>query len=228
MQKLDQRDFIVAYASAAMPIRYAVERGQWIEAARITPQEGAAPHVIAIAVWARALGLARSGRATEAGVEIKRLQQLERQLRLSGNQYWAKQVGIQAIEAEAWQAQTQGKTYQARRLLRQAADEEDAIEKLPVTPGPIIPAREQLGGLLLEQNHPELAVKEFRIALRGAPKRRGSLNGLSRAQRGSLADSIPRRDPDELDRRSNVITQVAFQFEVAGSNALDDTHRASS
>ena len=181
MQKLDQQDFIVAYASAAMPIRYAVERGQWIEAARITPQEGAAPHVIAIAVWARALGLARSGRSTEGGVEIERLHQLEKQLRVSGNDYWAKQVGIQAIEVEAWQAQSQGKTYQARRLLRQAADEEDAIEKLPVTPGPIVPAREQLGELLLEQNHPELAVTEFRTALKEAPKRRGALNGLSRA-----------------------------------------------
>ena len=49
--------------------------------------------------------------------------------------------------------------------MRSAADEEDAVEKLPVTPGPIVPAREQLGHLLLEQNRPDLARQEFEKAL---------------------------------------------------------------
>jgi hypothetical protein len=66
-------------------------------------------------------------------------------------------------------------------LLCEAADEEDAVEKLPVTPGPIVPAREQLGYLLLEQNHPGLALKEFEIALADSPRRRGALQGAARA-----------------------------------------------
>lgn len=66
-------------------------------------------------------------------------------------------------------------------MLRTAADEEDSIEKLPVTPGPIIPAREQLGDLLLTQNQPKLAAKEFQGALANAPRRRGALNGLALA-----------------------------------------------
>jgi hypothetical protein len=66
-------------------------------------------------------------------------------------------------------------------LMRKAADEEDAIEKLPVTPGPIIPGREQLGYLLLEQNQPDLAAKEFETALVNAPGRRGALKGASLA-----------------------------------------------
>jgi hypothetical protein len=85
------------------------------------------------------------------------------------------------MEAEAWLAQAQARSDDAQRLLRNAADEEDAIEKLPVTPGPIIPAREQLGDLLLLQHQPDQAVKEFQNALASTPNRRGSLEGLSRA-----------------------------------------------
>jgi tetratricopeptide (TPR) repeat protein len=181
MQNLKERDFKAAYASTAMPVRYALERHQWAEAARIESPQGAPPHVAAIAAWARAMGLARSGRPAEVRPEIDRLHELERPLRAAGNEYWAQQVRIQAMEAEAWLAQAEGRPDDAERLLRSAADEEDAIEKLPVTPGPIIPAREQLGDLLPEQHRPDQAVKEFRNALASAPNRRGSLDGLSRA-----------------------------------------------
>ena len=66
--------------------------------------------------------------------------------------------------------------------MRAAADEEDAAEKLPVTPGPIVPAREQLGGLLLEQGKLDLAQKEFQTALVSAPGRRGALRALKEAE----------------------------------------------
>jgi hypothetical protein len=85
------------------------------------------------------------------------------------------------MEAEAWLAHAEARPDDAQRLLRNAADEEDAIEKLPVTPGPIVPAREQLGSLLLQQNHPELALREFQTALTNAPGRRGALQGASHA-----------------------------------------------
>jgi tetratricopeptide (TPR) repeat protein len=194
MQNLDKRDFKIAYASTAMPVRYAIERRQWAEAAAIVPPQGAPAHVIAVAVWARAVGLARTGKAEAARTEIQTLGQLEQQLRASGNQYWAAQVGIQQMEASAWLAQAGGKTDEARTLLGKAADEEDAIEKLPVTPGPIIPAREQLGDLLLEQNEPKLAATEFQTALANTPNRRGARNGLSRADElvaRSRADNRP-------------------------------------
>ena len=181
MPQLSAGDFKVAYASTAMPVRYSVERGQWADAAAIVPPTGASPHVAAIAVWARGLGLARTGRATESRPEIDRLRQLEEQLRAAGNDYWATQVGILTREVMAWSAQADRKPEEATDLMRAAADEEDAIEKLPVTPGPIVPAREQLGYLLLEQNHPTLALKEFEKALVNAPGRHGALQGLARA-----------------------------------------------
>ncbi|MGB9072863.1 MAG: hypothetical protein WCC22_09335 [Terriglobales bacterium] len=181
MPKLNTGEFKIAYASTAMRVRYAVERSQWADAAGIVPPTGAPPHVVAIAVWARGLGFARSGHAAEAHKEIDQLRQIEGQLQAAASDYWATQVGILGRELMAWSAQADNKFDQAVALMREAADEEDAIEKLPVTPGPIIPAREQLGDLLLEQGHPDLAAKEFKTALANAPGRRGALQGAARA-----------------------------------------------
>jgi hypothetical protein len=174
-------DFKVQYASTAMPVRYAIERGQWSDAASIVAPTGAPPHVVAIAVWARGLGFARSGRIAKARGEIDELRQIENKLRTSGIDYWASQVRILRLEVMAWSAQADRNENEAVALMREAADEEDAMEKLPVTPGPIVPGREQLGYLLLEQNQPGLAAKEFETALMYAPGRRGALKGASRA-----------------------------------------------
>ncbi len=181
MQELNAGNFKIGYASTAMPVRYAVERGQWADAASIVPPTAAPPQVVAIAVWARGVGLARSGRAAGARTEVDKLGQIEQQLHTSGNDYWATQAGILKREVMAWAAQADKKPDEATALMREAADQEDAIEKLPVTPGPIVPAREQLGDLLLEQNQPALALKEFQTALVNAPGRRGAMQGAARA-----------------------------------------------
>ena len=185
MSGLDAADFKVGYAYTAMPIRLAVERSDWAGAAKIVSPEGVPSHVAAIAVWARGMGLSRTGRVADAQTEADRLRQIETQLRASDNQstsdYWAAQVHILLREVMAWSAQAGGKYEEAVTLLRDAADQEDGIEKLAVTPGPIVPAREELGYLLLEQNHPELAATEFQTALANAPGRRGALQGAARA-----------------------------------------------
>jgi len=181
MSALNPRDFKISYAATAMPIRYAVERAQWNDAAAIVPPADAPPHVVAIAVWARGLGLARGVPTANPQAEIDRLQQLEQQLRAAGNDYWASQTAILKREVAAWSAQAQKKPDEAVSLMRSSANEEDAIEKLPVTPGPIIPAREQLGFLLLEQNQPSLALEEFQTALTNAPGRQGAIEGLATA-----------------------------------------------
>jgi len=182
MSQLDLRDFKIAYAATAMPVRYAVERRRWEEATKIEPPDGPPPHVVAIGVWARGMGFARSGSSAAVKPEIAKLRTIEGQLRASGNGYWEKQVEIQRVALEGWSAQAEGKAEEAVKLMRQAADEEDAVEKLPVTPGPIVPAREQLGDLLLEQKQPEQARKEFERALENAPGRRGAVEGLARAR----------------------------------------------
>ncbi len=181
MSKLKTGEFKVGYASTAMPIRYAMERAQWADAAAIVGPEEAPPYVAAIAVWARGLGLARSGHSAEARAEAARLRELESQLRTAGNEYWAGQVDILTREILAWASQADGKSQQAAEMLREAADLEDAAEKSPVTPGPILPAREQLGYLLMEQHQADLALQEFKVVLANAPGRRGALQGAARA-----------------------------------------------
>jgi hypothetical protein len=181
MRDLEMTDFKIAYAGTAMPVRYAVERGQWADAAQMVAPAGAPPEVAAASCWARGIGLARRGQAAQARSEMKQLQAIEKQLRTSGDGYWAAQVEIQRREVEAWTAQADRRTDEAIALMRAAADKEDAIEKLPVTPGPIIPAREQLGSLLMEQNEPSKALKEFQTALVNAPGRRGAIQGTARA-----------------------------------------------
>ena len=179
-------DLKFGYAATAMPVRYVVERHEWSDAEKIVPPpDSALPHVRAIAVWARGMGLARNGHPLEARKEAETLGQLEERLKASGNGYWASQVNIQRREVLAWANEAEKKPEEAAAMLRSAADDEDKIEKLPVTPGPIVPAREQLGEMLLEQGDSAAAYKAFETALVNAPGRRGALLGASRAARNS-------------------------------------------
>jgi tetratricopeptide (TPR) repeat protein len=104
-------------------------------------------------------------------------------MRATGDDYWATQIHVQLNSALAWINYAEGKTDEAVKLMRDAAAEEDAVEKLPVTPGAIVPTREQLGDLLLELNQPADALKEFERALAMTPQRRGALAGLSESQK---------------------------------------------
>jgi len=185
MQNLNVKDFKIGYAATAIPIRYVVERGRWKDAQEVVnPSDGAQPHVVAIAVWARGLGFARSGRSQEADHESETLLQLEDQLRAAGNLYWATQVSVMRGEVTAWSAQAAKRTEKAASILSRAADDEDGIEKLPVTPGPIVPARQQLGELLLAQGNSAAAAKAFQIAAVSTPGRRGVSRGQAQPAHG--------------------------------------------
>lgn len=177
-------EFKVAYAATAMPVRYAVERKQWTEATRCEAPAGAPPHVAALAAWARALGYARSGNVTAARTELGSLEGMTQQLR-GTNQYWAGQVHIQSEEAAAWIAFAEHKPEEAATLMKTAADEEDAVEKLPVTPGPVVPAREQLGDLFALSGHPDAALAAYEKSLQDAPGRRGALRGALESARAA-------------------------------------------
>ncbi|HVI56868.1 MAG TPA: hypothetical protein VM621_17650 [Luteibacter sp.] len=183
MPPLDMKDFGVAYAATAMPIRVAVEQEHWADASAITDPQGAPPSVVAIAVWARGLGLARTGHPAEARKEAMRLGQIAKRLSDTGDTYWSVQTSVLADEVMAWSAQASGEAASAETLLTAAADKEDALEKRPVTPGPILPAREQLGDLLLAQNRPDPALAAFKATLTGSPGRAGALAGEARASK---------------------------------------------
>jgi tetratricopeptide (TPR) repeat protein len=179
--ELQGADFKVGYAATAMPVRYAIERQKWDEAAKVDAIAGAAPHVAAIAYWARALGFSRGGDAKAADAEIVKVQECLEALKSNKNGYWAIQTHVLLQEAQAWKAHASGENDKAVSLLRAAADEEDSVEKLPVTPGPIVPAREQLGEMLLALKQPKESLQAFEAALVDAPGRRGALTGAALA-----------------------------------------------
>jgi len=172
------------YALAAIPARYALERGRWRDATalavRPAPEWRAAE---AITHFARALGAARSGDTASARSAVSALDEIERAEGAAGgaHAYWAGQVRIQRFAASAWLARTTGDTAGALRLAAAAADLEDVTQKHPVTPGAVLPARELLGDLLLELGRPADAARAYAASLAQQPNRARSLFGAARA-----------------------------------------------
>jgi tetratricopeptide (TPR) repeat protein len=181
MHALAAAKFKIGYAANAMPVRFAIERRQWKEAAELEPLADSEPQVAAIVYWARAVGAARSDHASDADADIARIDASAERLQAAGNAYWATQTVVLGESARAWRLLADAKTDEAIAQLRIAADTEDATEKLPLTPGPIVPAREQLGDMLLEAGRPADALREFEVALKAAPRRRGALTGATQA-----------------------------------------------
>jgi len=178
MESLSLADFKVDYAATTMPVRSALERHQWHEASGINPNPKSAPQVAAIAVWAQALGRVRGGLTSDANAGISALAKYEDQLHHAGNEYWAEQTAVLRQEVLAWSDEAGGKHEQAASEMHAAADHEDALEKLPVTPGPVVPAREQLGELLLQQHRPADAAAAFKQSLANSPNRKNAMDGL--------------------------------------------------
>lgn len=186
VQKTEPANFAAAYALAAVPARYFIERRRWSEAATLTAHpEGFPwnrfPWAEAIVHFARGLGAARSGDAAAAQKQVEKLQSLRDALLTAKQNYWADQVEIQRRTVAAWLAHAEGKNEQAVELMHAAVALEDSTEKHPVTPGPIVPARELLGDLLLELQQPAQALREFETALLASPNRFNSLYGAARA-----------------------------------------------
>ena len=181
LEKMDHEDLAAAYARAAIPARYAIEREDWVEAASLEVCPSHYPATEAITHFARALGAARRGNAAAASLEVKELQALQEALVRGKQAYWSEEVEIQGRAASAWLAHVEGKDEEALRLMRSAADLDDAAGKHPVSPGSIVPARELLGELLLDLNQPGQALKEFEASLQAQPNRFNGLYGAGRS-----------------------------------------------
>ena len=190
LNKIDSEQFAAAFAFAAIPARYALERRAWTEAVDLPlhPQTlswSKFPQAESINAFARGLGAARSGNVAAARQEITRLGSLAFALTTAKNTYWAEQAEIQKLAVSAWTARAEGKNDEAVALMRQAADREDGTEKHPVTPGAIQPAREMLAELLLDLGQPAKAVAEFEASQKTDPNRLHGLAGAGRAAEGA-------------------------------------------
>ncbi len=170
-------------ALAAIPARYAIERGAWAEAAAL-PLESSNPVADAITYFARAMGSVRSGDLESARKEIEQLRRIQEELAQAKQDYWAEQVEIQRSAAAAWVTYAEGKKDEPLRLMRSAADREDASQKDVAMENRVLPMRELLGELLLAMNEPALALKEFETSLVAARNRyRGFYGAAKAAQR---------------------------------------------
>lgn len=169
------------FALASIPARYALERQDWKQAAQLTPRETPFPYTEAMTWFARGLGLARLRQAPAAQQSVTALEQIRGWLLQAGENYWARQVEIQGLEVGAWTALAEGKKQEALRKMNSAAELEDGTEKSAVTPGPLAPARELLGEMLLKMREPAQAQEQFEATLKKEPGRFRALYGAARA-----------------------------------------------
>src|SRR5436190_4910680 len=178
-------EFSAAYALAAIPSRYALERNAWSEAATLTvpelPHWSSFPSFEGLIEYSHALGRAHTGDIEGARKAIDRMQQLRDSSTDPGLDYFKKHLDLQIQAASAWVTYSEGKKDEAINLLRRAADAEDILGKHPVSPGALVPAREQLGDLLLKMDRPKEAQREFEAALKIYPGRFRGLYGAAQA-----------------------------------------------
>ena len=171
------------FAMAAIPARYALERGDWGAASTLPVRGTSYPYTDAITWFARGMGAARLGKATAARDAAQQLAAIHQRLAMGNEPYWALQVEIQRTDVLAWTALAEHDSDSALTTMHQAVELENSTEKSVITPGPITPATESLGEMLLELNRPSDAFREFVATLQKEPKRFRSLYGAAKAAR---------------------------------------------
>jgi tetratricopeptide (TPR) repeat protein len=205
------------FALAAIPARHALERRDWKQAAQLAVHETPFLNTNAITWFARGLGAARLGQASGASASAAALEQIHERLLKAGENYWALQVEIQLLAVRAWAAVADGKKDEALRQMKAAAELEDGTEKSAVTPGPLAPAREQLGEMLLETNHPAEAFEQFEATLKTEPGRFRALYGAAHAAQLSGNHEASQRYFREL-------LTVCVRADKPGRSELSEAH----
>ncbi len=169
------------YARAAIAARYALERGAWAEAAGLETRTTPFPFADALTWFARAIGAARTRDVAGARAAVAELQTTIDRLVQQNDTYWVEQVTIKKLGASAWLALAEGRTADALATMRDAADREDRTEKSAISPGPLAPARELLGDMLLELKQPKAALAEYKKTIAKEPNRFRALAGAAAA-----------------------------------------------
>lgn len=170
------------FALKAIPARWVLERRAWAEAAALVPRASDYPWTEAMTYFARSLGATHTGDLAKAKASVDSLSSIQQRLAAKGEAYWAEQVAIQHLTAQAWLDLAEGRETGALRRMREAAAREDATEKSAVTPGPLAPARELLGDMLAELKRTAEARAEYLATLEKEPNRRHALRRVSTAK----------------------------------------------
>jgi len=182
-----------ATARAAVPARFMLERQDWQGAAQLQALGTGFPMAEAITYFARAMGGARGGDIAAARADIEKLKEQRAALEKAGQGYWAGQVEIQILGAQAWTAQGEGNKSDALKFMRAAADLEDASEKHVAMENRLYPMRELLADMLMAQGEGAAALKEYETSLKNAPMRLRGFYGAAKAADAS-GDAKKARD----------------------------------
>jgi hypothetical protein len=169
------------FALAAIPARFALERRDWRAAAAIQPKASGFSWTEAMSWFAKSLGASHLRDTVTARAAVDSLAEIRQRLVAKGEGYWAEQVAIQELGARAWLELTTNRRDSALAHMREAARREDLTDKNAVTPGPLAPARELLGDMLMELKRPAEALVEYEATLRKEPNRFRALHGAMRA-----------------------------------------------
>lgn len=174
------------YAAGAIPARFAVERRQWKGAAALAlPVDffpgGRLCWAEATLYFARGLGAGHTGKLEEARRSLGQLEQCKEVLRQANEKLWMDRVEVQRRAVAAWLRLAEGEEDEALAMMRAAADLEDSTDKPPTMPGPLVPARELLGEMLLGLQRPADARREFEKVLDDSPNRLNAVYGAGRA-----------------------------------------------
>jgi tetratricopeptide (TPR) repeat protein len=183
-------NFVAAYAFAAIPSRFSLERGDWKQAAglKLLPEDLAwnkFPQAEAVLIFARALGAVRIGDVSDARKDVERLQELREAMTAAKMDSWAGQTDFQITTVNAWIALAEKRPDEAVQLMRKAAEAEDASDKHPVTPGNVAPSRELLGEMFMTIKRPVDAFAEFERSLKRDPNRFRGVYGAASAAEAS-------------------------------------------
>lgn len=197
IRTVNVENVVAAYAFAAIPARFALERGDWQQAAalKLTPADltwSKFPQAEAILVFARGLGAARIGDVVSARRDAARLQSLKEVMTAAKMDYWVVQSDIQIKAVNAWIALAEKRHQEAVELMRAAAEAEDRSDKHPVTPGNVAPCRQLLGEMLMTLDSPVQAFGEFERSLKRDPNRFRSIYGAARAAEASANSKAAR------------------------------------
>jgi tetratricopeptide (TPR) repeat protein len=182
-----QSTFPAAYALSTIPARIVLEQKQWQRASELSVRAPdyidweKFPQVEAISYFARGLGAAKSGNVEAANKNIIKLDELYRKTQKISPNYWAPLVNAQKLTVTAWIDYEKGNRKSALAFMEQAADIEDSLDKNPVTPGAVVPARELLADMLMLKGDFSAALSAYQKSLAINPNRLNSLSGAKTA-----------------------------------------------
>ena len=206
LDNLNWSNGIVSFNAGAVPVRWAIERRAWDEAAALPPfteaEQAGAVHwargAIALRHWARAVGAARSGQIARAKADLAELEALAEEL-AGGDDLWSRNTSeVLRRQAAGWLAMAEGDGAAALELMKSAAELEDQTDKSGLSPGRVWPAHEQLADLLMELDEPAAALIHYQESLEHASRRFHSYVGAARAAVAAEQPSVAREHYQHL------------------------------